>query len=110
MGCLPLPPIPPPTHTTTTTHQSVLLGVPKLPPLAQGQAHVHALQAVSHLAGGRAHESHGALCWGGGWMSDKACVCPRAVSYSVLLLVVRVVMGVGGTPAGVAWGGRGRRR
>jgi len=40
------------------TYQAVLTGVAKLPPLAEGETHVHALHTVGHLAGRRAHKCH----------------------------------------------------
>ena len=50
---LPLPPV-----VCGITYQAVLTGVTKLPPLAEGETHVHALQTVPHLAGRRAHKGH----------------------------------------------------
>jgi len=40
------------------TYQAVLTGVAKLPPLAEGETHVHALHTVRHLASRRAHKCH----------------------------------------------------
>lgn len=90
-----LPPCLPVVCVCMITYQAVLTGVAKLPPLAEGETHVHALQTVPHLAGRRAHKGHDdavvvVVGVGGGLVVSVcfACVVSLALSGVCLLFVI----------------------